>query len=50
MQHFIIENEIIKTDFLIQYKKDITSNNDHSGVNDIFEVFFSFKDLTQYIV
>ena len=24
MQHFIIENEIIKTDFLIQYKKDIT--------------------------
>ena len=34
----------------LKYKKDITSNNDHSGVNDIFEVFFSFKDLTQYIV
>ena len=32
----------------LKYKKDITSNNDHSGVNDIFEVFFSFKDLTQY--
>ena len=34
----------------LKYKFDITNTNDNYGVNDIFEVFISFKDITEYIV
>ena len=34
----------------LKYIFDITNTNDNYGVNDIFEVFISFKDTTEYIV
>ena len=32
-----------------KYKLDITTTNDSYGLNDIFEVFISFKDIKEYI-
>ena len=34
----------------IKYKLDITNTNDFYGVNDLFEVFISYKDNKEYIV
>ena len=34
----------------LKYKLDITNNNDSSGINDIFEVFISYKDNQEYLV
>ena len=47
---FIKDYNFKKEPQKLKYKKDITSNNDHLGVNDIFEVFISCKDLIQYII
>ena len=34
----------------LKYKYDITNTNDIFGINDIFETFFSYKYLKQYLV
>ena len=34
----------------LKYKHDITDNNDFYGRNDVFEVFISYKDNSEYIV
>ena len=34
----------------LKYKSTITDTNDSTGINDIFEVFFSFIDNQEYIV
>ena len=44
------EHEFKNNPINLKYKVDITNINDNYGVNDIFEIFISFKDLTEYIV
>jgi len=34
----------------LKYKYDITNTNDSYGINDIFEVFISYKDNKEYII
>ena len=34
----------------LKYKLDITTTNDNSGMNDIFEVFKSYEDNKEYII
>lgn len=45
-----INNNIISKNPNLKYKCDITQSNDFCGVNDIFEVFTSYKDTKIYVV
>ena len=45
-----INYNFIKDPKDLKYKLDITHTNDFYGINDIFELFISYKDNTEYLV
>ena len=45
-----INYKFIKEPQNLEYKLDITNSNDFYGVNDLFEIFISYKDNKEYIV
>ena len=45
-----INHKFINEPQKLKYKFDITNSNDPNGLNDIFEVFTSYKDNKEYIV
>ena len=50
-KYFIFtEHEYKEEPQKLKYKLDITNTNDNFGVNDIFEIYVSYKDFTTYIV
>ena len=45
-----INHKFMNEPLKLKYKYDITNSNDPNGLNDIFEVFTSYKDNKEYIV
>ena len=45
----IVEHKFKKDPKNLKFIKDITNDNDNFGVNDIFEVFYLYKDITLYL-
>ena len=46
----LIDHEFKNNPQELKYKLDISKSNDNLGVNDIFEIFISYKDSKTYIV
>ena len=45
----VTEHKFKKDPQNLKFIKDITNNNDNLGVNDIFEIFLKYKDITYYL-
>lgn len=46
----VIDHEFKNDPQKLKYKLDISKTNDNFGINDIFEIFISFKDQLTYII